>query len=1076
MKDIRLYLAGQRADLSDDPKILFNYTVTDTTKPTAIKNSFTKSINLPGTQNNNAIFGDIWDLSRLQFYSSASLGGSDFNPLKKSPFELYVDGEIYETGYFKLTNVTKNLNKITYSITLYGGLGEFIYNLTYGDDGNKLEFKDLAIPYPYSLGETGGTRADLSFTVSKDTIKSAWDNVDDEGSVHSILNFALTYNGLPEDFDCNKVLINLQNAPNRLSNLTTITSYQSWSTGECEREMTPYEARDIRSYLTRPVIRVKSLIGACCNSENNGGYGVALDEHFFNNDNPYYQEAWMTLPMIKDMNGIDTEEIRDITGATITRGDRMDSARYYNVNTNTDFSELNDMEIMLGIKMTPDETGVTANTLYLCAKQKYNVNNVWTDRYVKYYNYYSSILIQLVAYDEIENVVATSDAYQLTSGFYNELAASGYYDWTDLSGEMDSKAVNIPAWHTLLGKLQKSGSTYVWCDNDGVPQTLKFSFNSSVKFHHLKFRVQRPYRQQYLRTFTSKEAVYTEPRGSENVYPYTSVTRSGYYTPSEARSYKAVPVSQSFEIEEFKACAVNYGSFLSGRYIAHDNILTLGVTPADFLISYCKLFGLHLWKEKDKNIIHIDDRNTYYRTGDTVNLQDLIDRSKDMKITPQVASAKWYDFNTEQIESEVNNEYLSKYGYEYGLHRVNTGYEFDSGITKVYEGIFKGGVDVLESSPYFYKNYEPTGLTSENWPVYMYLGFKYTRYSSTGKHDGSTSDVNSVKYNTALPLNDEYAGFDIFRKPQFHTEDNDPSDGAFVLLFKNGSTTGMSQDYWITDDLDKMASLNDKTPCYIYTSGATDAQGNTIAVRPGEVPIFSRNIIYQDSSAITLSWDFGKTLETYIPETTLSTGNTIYERCWKAYTDDMYDVNSRILNCYVVFKDNVTQDWLRKFYWFDNGFWVLNKIKEYNPQANSSTNVEFIKVQDRLDYTLHKIDTEPIIQFYLADYEPVSSSTVGNTKINYYEVGSDVTSVTSYVEVSDGGTWSFREEYEVQYSGSTTEYYQIQTLTNGVTGGTGNTNVSLNIGANTDSRSRIFRISMRAGVNRCDVYITQAGA
>ena len=65
-QDIRLYLAGKRADLKEDPKLLYNYKITDTENPSAVKNSFSKSITLEGTDNNNAIFGEIYDLSRLQ--------------------------------------------------------------------------------------------------------------------------------------------------------------------------------------------------------------------------------------------------------------------------------------------------------------------------------------------------------------------------------------------------------------------------------------------------------------------------------------------------------------------------------------------------------------------------------------------------------------------------------------------------------------------------------------------------------------------------------------------------------------------------------------------------------------------------------------------------------------------------------------------------------------------------------------------------------------------------------------------------------------------------------------------------
>ena len=42
---------------------------------------------------------------------------------------------------------------------------------------------------------------------------------------------------------------------------------------------------------------------------------------------------------------------------------------------------------------------------------------------------------------------------------------------------------------------------------------------------------------------------------------------------------------------------------------------------------------------------------------------------------------------------------------------------------------------------------------------------------------------------------------------------------------------------------------------------------------------------------------------------------------------------------------------MRKFYFFDNSIWVLNKIDSYDITSYGTTRCEFIKVQDICNYT-----------------------------------------------------------------------------------------------------------------------------
>ena len=160
-QNLHLYIGDMEVEFNQPPDILYTYQTTELTNPTVIKNSFSKQITIYGSPNNNNIFGQYWNVERLQGTSNGI--GSYFNPSKKVPFKLYINGDIYESGYLKLDEVKIVEGKsVEYNITLYGGLGQFFYNLsTDWNTGNKRSLADLN----YYAWTDSTEPLDLSFTI-----------------------------------------------------------------------------------------------------------------------------------------------------------------------------------------------------------------------------------------------------------------------------------------------------------------------------------------------------------------------------------------------------------------------------------------------------------------------------------------------------------------------------------------------------------------------------------------------------------------------------------------------------------------------------------------------------------------------------------------------------------------------------------------------------------------------------------------------------------------------------------------------------------------------------------------------
>lgn len=303
-RSVSLYIAGTKVDLDDASLILFNYTKDDLTNPTVVKNSYSHSVKLKGTPSNNKLFGEIFRLDRQTLYSD-QYNGAFFDPMRKTPFQIIDEtSALLESGYVKLTGVTKNNGQIEYSITLFGGIGSFFYSLSYTEEGNTRTLADMLF-----LHFDGSVKKLASIKLTKERLKHAWECLGDQTKLTGsdcwdIVNFAPCYNGFPSDFDSNKALVNGYYYQFNLANTEDGKTYTT-KDGCTSRlvtmsnKHTEWEIRNIRPYLQRPVVRIKSIFESIQEWAKDNGYTLELDPDFFNKSNPMYWDSWITLPIIK---------------------------------------------------------------------------------------------------------------------------------------------------------------------------------------------------------------------------------------------------------------------------------------------------------------------------------------------------------------------------------------------------------------------------------------------------------------------------------------------------------------------------------------------------------------------------------------------------------------------------------------------------------------------------------------------------------------------------------------------------------------------------------------------------------
>lgn len=1027
-KEVQLFINNQEVEFASSPDILFTFQVDDMTNPTVVKNSYSKTLVIPGTKQNNKIFDGIWNVERVQDILT-------FNPSKKAPFTIYHNGEIYQTGYVKLLDITQDNNKIEYNVSLFGGLGDFFYSLMYSssDDVGESEKRKLSDLY-FGTNPTATTSEDeFDFQINKDTVLDAWSHLSasTSASMWNTINFAPLYNGLADGFDSNKVLINTTgNAKIKrsfVSGGTTYTAYENYVLADIKNNYTEWQMRDLRSYLQRPVIRVKDIIGAICNPENNGGYDVELDPEFFSSGNPYYWKSWMTLPMLSNLDYDSTKESASGSASINSRtqyypsGYRYEQQEWLNISGMPDDAKSYNLSVDIDIQailnsaytsslVTGSTSTAETNTIDITS---YDSNST---------NYPSAIAVQLVAYDSEGRVCGGSDNIWIT----------GIYQHRNTSGGGSGRGGTRPQTNDVIPSMSDLNFTPVYSGANTSQLLSYFNYVGDNKTRWqlnsgVSLTIKNVKKAWNVRLVITK--VNNSPSAAVHDY-YSRVLFQPYYLSTQLRH--RITLMDRFNVI-LNASEVTFNTneaIRSGSKFKKAQLLNTDYTPADWLLSYAKQFGLYFSKDKDENKIYIRTRKSFYDGNNIIDLHKLIDNSKQRTINPIVFDAKWYNWQLEQENSTFSKIYQDTYGVKYGSQKVNTGYNFDGNDNDLLKGnIFKGAIECLERSDMY--SYISGDTVDKPW---QYQGFSYNLYSTNDVEDSTEITVSASTRLNKLKSFQINKFYDLFSKVQLHDDSNKPSDGSKILLFfdtfvpTKSKVNGDDINYWLTDDNNAMAVLNEDTPCWLYTVTTTPE-----ATLLSSIPHFGRYLINDGQNVITSSWDFGNVRQLYIPDIYTSQNATIYSQYWKRYISDLYDIDTKKLTCYVTFKGKPTEEWLRYFYWFENAIWRINKIVDHNVTSNASTKVEFIKVQDITNYTVD-------------DYQPLTSLAIsfgsGSTSTTLPNSGG---TVRVYVTVNDQSLRWVVNDGILDYASPT--------------GGVGNGYFDVTIPENTYDDSRVFSIA-----------------
>ena len=891
------------ADLGADADglLLFTYAAGDLDNPAVVQNAYTKEVVLPPTNRNARIFGNAERPDKVAGADDA------FNTLARTPFVLKGEsGEVLESGYVKLEESSEADG---YRVTLYGGLGSFLYGLMYGEDGSK---KSLA-----SLTWGATIDAGLSFAINATRVQSAWDYLHNTyaGSInspHAVVNFAPMHNGRPTDFDCNKGMIPVGGA-HGCPAVPDEFGRNGYALAEFGREFNEWEVRDLRSYLQRPVFNIRALLSALADVRNNGGY--AFDWSAI--ADKWYADAWMTLPML------DTLAISQ-QNKTLTLTWDSEAISHYGAGALLDISIAETLPSAGKVSVELPFRLERSATYYADEIYGARMGDLRDGAY---------IFVRLIGYDSSNNEVCHSKVRCICGAEHpvDPSEAARNLAGVQPVGE-GLRTLILGAFNPADIEMQLQGGMAV--EGEGYYTTREIytdTINLKLEgygIHHLGLAVQGV---QYYTTGGYSPTLAAQFRLTDD-QPYEY---SAWVTASSGLVYPGTAKATYDAAQRVR----------SGSYITKDVLLGGTASPAELLLGLVKTFGLVLAFDGITRTIKVLERDGFY-TGETIDLTARIDRSQPVRVVPNGITEKWLEFAHGTPQGAKAEAYAKKYGAQYGAQKVNTGSPYNAETLQVLDGTpFVAGLTGLAYSRYFCLLTDSNIGSGVLPSAYLDNNCKYYLWNASDEAQehaiaSCSEDLDTNYINGYSGIERHY--YDGYFRLQIAGEDDAAaSGGAGILLLRNGS--GMEYAH-LTDDDAAMLGANNGRPCWIPCLDSSPSL---------RVPQFCTYVFGRSwGGYIEESLDFGMPRELDMPAMNYGEGLTIYERCWQAYIRDRYSENAHRVTARVDLRGmQVGQALLGNFFYFDGCVWVLEKITDWCWDMQEPCECVFVRVLDKGAYT-----------------------------------------------------------------------------------------------------------------------------
>lgn len=312
------------------------------------------------------------------------------------------------------------------------------------------------------------------------------------------------------------------------------------------------------------------------------------------------------------------------------------------------------------------------------------------------------------------------------------------------------------------------------------------------------------------------------------------------------------------------------------------------VKPFDLIMQYCKMFRIGIFADNVSKQVKFIPYSIYFGQYEVLDWTDKLDKGLDYQIKPITYENKWVKFNYDDNSTKLNEKYNKKFGLQFGEYKIDTHYVFNDETEELFEDIkcpMENTDNVLSW----------TNLYSNKRIVYSFPAEKYI-YS---KNDDDKLQDNFGTFYLDAGIVDFDTEDRLYLRSNIITDDSRNMRGSGKFVYNQYGEGIKTTKYHQLSTFINKYMITYTVPSYTFC--------------------------YQDYK--------GKV--------------GLYETFWQNYLQERYDVQNKIVTCYLRLKNS---DWnnfdFNKFVKIDNQLYFVNKIFDYNPSSNEPTKCELITIQD----------------------------------------------------------------------------------------------------------------------------------
>lgn len=946
---IRLFLESSEVELDESVSFAINKQFEDITSPADIKNDWSKTIQIPFTQHNNKLFGELFNVDRLIVEGDNTLMGIYFDPYKKVDFRLQWGNAILMQGYAKNIDVVKESNGTGhYNIALNGELGKVFQEM------KKITFDRTTSDTKYLI--EGDKYVDT--TISKDLVYNLWNNeptysstltekyyyvIDaSTGEINKMPNMGyrlvdyigfIPNNSYDDDFDYKVFQLNNQNSSKTFAEVLDAQARAVGNgkdddqNGEVDDKddnyqtvvgipaetvigegLLPREIGEYRSYLQIPYIYFNKLFQIFAQKTTElTGYDVDLNTGWFNNRNPYWSKMVYILQRLSQNTN---SKVYESTLTNVTFGNFTISDSYNNYYTP---------------RMSSHAGNITWKSLLSSSTFLQNVRADFIQNKFDNISFNQTIPVKLsfnnVYYDD---ALATQNYIVLAAGYFININ----FRLKDENGNV--VFTNIPVYLHHPGTTNFNG---VGVEVDGIPKKSAGQYEITVDI---------PFNMIIDRNIVGNDFDIEVAIYSSDVYERTADTIL-YLVDSTSGGdiYRAVPNTITVGPLDTEISVTTSNNKRSNSRFTLNDLWNNEFNPFDEILNYCKQYRIGVFCDDINKKLIFKPLSAYFSEYQVLDWTDKLDMSKEYHIQPITFDKKYVLFNYEKYETELNKQYNDRYGVNFGEYRLTTDYEFNNDEKELfkYSKVTIPSTDMCVSWNNLYEN----------------LSIIYTLPAEITAYNKDKDEKNVNVFGSML----------------------------FYKGLANFDTTSGLRSVSITDDTDFQVFNN----TYFYTQNGQEGK----YIKTQKYPVL--DIVDNDNLC---TFTIPSENFTYVPNA-YDNKNSIYTNFWEHYLNERYNKQNKIVTCYLrLTPQDFAQFEYNNFVKIQNQLYMVNKIYDYHIDENVPTKVDLITIQDIKGYILGK--TFEIFELYnnkgqewsyYRDY--ITLTSVGQTQTVYITSNKPVT-------------------------------------------------------------------------------------